>query len=139
MRDTLDQLASDRAEFLEADLAAIIADPQGAASLPAPVLIRALLMANEHNEALGNALDRKSRLASKLKEQLRDVRIDQASAKARMETLEEVISALHANLEDLRSERELSRRLGAPPNVPQPLRSPAEPLPAPRPALVDRE
>jgi signal peptidase len=52
LRETLDQLANDRADFLEADLAAIIADSHGAASLPAPVLVRALLMANERNEEL---------------------------------------------------------------------------------------
>jgi signal peptidase len=139
LRETLDQLASGRAEFLEADLEAIIADPQGAASLPAPVLIRALLMANERNEELESELERKTRLASKLKGQLRDIRIEQASGKARLETLEEVIAALHANLEDLRSERELSRRLAAPANVPQQLRAAPEPLPPARPALVDRE
>ena len=139
LRETLDQLASDRAEFLEADLEAIVADPQGAASLPAPVLIRALLLANERNEQMQSELERKSRLASKLKGQLREVRIDQASAKARLETLEEVIAALHANLEDLRSEREVSRQLAAPANAPQQLRAAPEPLPSPRPALVDRE
>ncbi len=139
LRETLDQLASDRAEFLEADLAAIVADPEGAASLPAPVLVRALLMATERNDELEAAFERKARLASKLKAQLRDVRIEQASAKGRLETLEEVIAAMHANLEDLRSERELNRRLATPANTPQQLRAAPEPLPAPRPALVDRE
>jgi hypothetical protein len=57
-----------------------------------------------------------------------------------METLQDVIAALHANLQDLRSDRDSVRRLAAPSSAPQALRpGPAESLPVARPALVDRE
>ena len=139
LRETLDQLANDRAEFLEADLEAIIADPEGAASLPAPVLVRALLMANERNQRLEAALDRKSKLAAKLKEQLRDLRVEHATVSGRMETLQEVIAALHANLQDLRADRDGARQFAPLPSGPQALRPQAEALAAPMPSLVDRE
>lgn len=131
LRDTLDQIASDRGDFLEADLAAIVADPEGAASLPAPVLVRALLYANEANTRLSAGLDRKTKLASKLKGQLRELRVEHAELRGRMETLHDVIGALHANLEDLRAERELTRRLAPPAPMPS-LRAAPDALPAAR-------
>lgn len=140
LRETLDAIANDRAEFLEADLAAIIADPEGAASLPSAVLVRAIMAANERNEQMLAELGRQARRNAKLKSKLRALRITHAQVAGRMATLDEVIAALHGNLEDLRLERGDEQRRVAAPQQPQPLRAAAsDPLPPPRPQLFDRD
>ncbi|MCZ2108746.1 MAG: signal peptidase I [Dehalococcoidia bacterium] len=140
LRETLDAIASDRGEFLEADIAAVIADPEGAASLPPAVLVRAIVAANERNEQMLAELGRQARRNAKLKSKLRALRITHAQVAGRMATLDEVIGALHANLEDLRLERGGEVRRVAQPQQPQPLRAAAsDPLPPPRPQLFDRD
>ncbi len=140
LRETLDAIANDRGEFLEADISAIIADPEGAASLPPAVLVRAIMAANERNEQMLAELGRQARRNAKLKSKLRALRITHAQVAGRMATLDEVIAALHSNLEDLRLERGGEQRRVAAPQQPQPLRAAAsDPLPPPRPQLFDRD
>lgn len=140
LREALDAMANDRGDFLEADIAAIIADPEGAASLPSAVLVRAIVAANERNAQMLAELGRQARRNAKLKSKLRALRITHAQVAGRMATLDEVIAALHGNLEDLRLERGgEQKRLGTP-QQPQPLRAAAsDPLPPPRPQLFDRD
>jgi hypothetical protein len=109
IRGSLDQYAAESAEMLEVDLAAVVADPAAAATLPAAALVRALISAAEKNERLRAENETRRRKGAHLRKELRAMRIAEAATNARVETLEEVIAALHANLEDLRAARDHGR------------------------------
>ncbi len=137
IRNTLEQLSLESAEMMEVDIAAVMADPETATTLPPAALVRALVALGERNEDLERELSTTRSKATKLRSRIRDMRLDDAAIRARLETLEEVIAALHGNLEDLRAERDFSRHLEAP-AAPQPLRAPSD-APSTYPALVERE
>lgn len=126
IRGTLDQFASESAEMLEVDVAAVIADPAAAALLPPSALVRALIAATERNETLATENAARRRKVSSLRHELRARKLDDAATRARLGTLEEVIAALHANLEDLRAGRDQARAVIAPASVPT-LRAPELP------------
>jgi hypothetical protein len=136
IRSTLEQLSLENAEMMEVDIAAVLVDPANATTLPPAALVRALVAAAEHNAELERELKTTSSKAAKLRSRMRDMRLEHTANCARLETLEEVIAALHGNLEDLRAERDFARHLDAP-IAPQPLRAPVE-LPT-FPSLVERE
>jgi predicted nuclease with TOPRIM domain len=91
-----------------------VADPETATTLPPPALVRALVGEAKRAEALSSELAAERARTRRLRGQVRKLRLEQAANNARLETLSDVIAALHANLEDLRGERELSRRLDSP-------------------------
>lgn len=116
MRDEVEDLRQSlemRAEVpaAEPDIAAILADPGAAADLPPAFLVRALQAANERHAELLAELEHARKRSSKLKAKLRKRRTKQAANDARFATLQDVIAALHANLEDLRLERDNAYRL----------------------------
>ncbi|MEP6871566.1 MAG: hypothetical protein ABI939_06895 [Anaerolineaceae bacterium] len=125
LKKTLDDIALDRAEMLELDLRALMADPEHALTLPPAVLVRALVA------------DRQREKATKLTEKVRGLERDDAGRRARLETLEEVIAALHANLDDLRYERD--HPAVAAPAAPQALRPGPGQLPQASAGLSSRE
>ena len=127
LKKTLEDLSSDRDEMLELDLEALMADPEHALARPPAVLVRALVQASEENRRLQKRLARQRDKATKLTRKLRDLEREDAARRARLETFEEVLAALHSNLEDLRYERD-HVRLGTP-ATPQVLRPGAGQLP----------
>lgn len=138
LRQTIEQLSAERGDMLEVDLAAVMADPQAAASLPPAALVRALIAAGERANALEAQLAHEEKKASKVRSRLRKARMDFAETSGRLETLEEVIAALHANLEDLRGASQHARALEAP-SAPHELRSAPAELPSPFPAWVEHD
>jgi hypothetical protein len=123
----LEGVAGTPAEFADVDVEAVIASPEAAASLPPSLLVRGLLSARERESRLKRRLAKAESRSERLEAKLRASRQERAWLRGRLETLDEVIAALHANIEDLRLARD-----GAPPALAEP--------PAPlviRPGLVD--
>jgi hypothetical protein len=110
IRSTLDELADGHEELLELDAAAVAADPAAAATLPPPLLVRTIIRLEREREALEEEAREKAALLRALGDQHQALQLKETSVRARLETLEDVISALHANLEDLR----IARTLAAP-------------------------
>lgn len=137
LKKTLDDISSDRDELLELDLDALLADPEHALTLPPAVLVRALVELGEENRRLEKRGARQREKAAKVTRKLRDLEREDAGRRARLASFEEVLAALHANLEDLRYERD-HVRLGAP-AAPQALRPGAGQLPQASTALGIRD
>ncbi len=127
LKKTLDDIASDRDGMLELDLDALLADPEHAMTLPPAVLVRALVQSGAQTRKLQKRSASQRQKTAKLTRKLRDLEREDAARRARLETFEEVMAALHANLEDLRYERD-HVRLSAP-ATPQALRPGAGQLP----------
>lgn len=127
LKKTFDEIALDRDEMLELDLDALMADPEHALTLPPAVLVRALVEAGQESQRLRKRASRQREKVAKLTRALRDLEREDAGRRARIETFEDVLAALHANLEDLRYERD-QVRLGTP-AAPQALRPGGSQLP----------
>jgi DNA repair exonuclease SbcCD ATPase subunit len=111
LRQTLEQLSIESSELLEIDIAAALADPETAATLPPPALVRALVSEAERADDLADKLAAERDRTRRLRARVRKLRLEQATNNAKLDTLSEVIAALHGNIEDLRGQREFSRRL----------------------------
>lgn len=109
LKQTLDALSHERDDMLQLDVAALIADPEQATKLPPAVLVRAIIATAEANESLRAEAEGQRKKAAKLRRELRDLRLEAGAREIRLETLEQVIAALHANLEDLRIDRDRAR------------------------------
>lgn len=107
LRSTLDELADGHDELLELDAAAVANDPAAAATLPPALLVRTVIRLEREREALEEEAREKTALLRALGDQHQALQLKETSVRARLETLEEVIAALHANLEDLRIARAL--------------------------------
>lgn len=110
LQAALDQLGAERDAMLEVDAAAVAADPEAAATLPPAVLVRALIAADADTRRLRSRLGKARTREQKLRAHLHRLEIEGAAATTRLETLEEVLAALHANLADLRLDREFLHR-----------------------------
>lgn len=110
LQAALDQLGAEHDAMLEVDAAAVAADPEAAVTLPPAVLVRALITADGDIHRLRSRLGKARTREQKLRAHLHRLEIEGASRASRLETLEEVLAALHANLADLRLEREFLRR-----------------------------
>ncbi len=99
-------------EFLtRIDLAAVKADPEAAMELPAGLLVRALVMAHDDIVCLEERVaDQRTKIGA-LSARIREIDAERAYNRGRTQTLDEVIAALHANLEDLRLQRDSARLL----------------------------
>lgn len=107
IRSTLDEIAEGHDEMLELDAAAVAGDPAAAASLPPPLLVRTIIRLENERQALAEEAREKTNLLRALGDQHQDLQLRETATRARLETLEDVIAALHANLEDLRLARSL--------------------------------
>ena len=106
VRTLLDEFAEDQEQLLLADVDEIVNDPKTAASLPGPLLVRTLLALVEERD---DAIARESLAASDVREleaEVQSLRLSEAGLRGRLETFEDVIAALHNNLEDLRFARD---------------------------------
>jgi len=105
LRDAIGGLAADQGEMLHVDPADIAANPEAALTLAPAVLVRAIVAAHEGATQAARRERHRAKRLSKLQARLRKSAIEDAEIRSRLGTLEEVIAALHANLEDLRLER----------------------------------
>ena len=84
----------------------VVADPVAAEQLPPPVLVSTLLECEAENRALRRRLHARRQQLQELKQGMVDHVVEDAELRGRLRTLEEVIAALHANIEDLRIQRD---------------------------------
>ncbi|MGD9934897.1 MAG: hypothetical protein AB7T37_14445 [Dehalococcoidia bacterium] len=123
LRRTLSRVRELDEELTELDLDAVTSNPEGAAALPPAVLVRALVESHRANGRLQRRLQKSRDRIARLENRIRDLKQQQAYESGRLETLDRVIAALHANLEDLRLARDSETpRVEAPPE-PRVLRS----------------
>ncbi len=114
LQSTLTQLSNEQSDLYEVDAASVAANPDAALTLPPAVLVRALITSAEENRALRKRIGKGRTREQKLRESLHRMELEEASRKSRLDTLEEVLAALHGNLQDLRAEREYLRQQSAP-------------------------
>jgi hypothetical protein len=129
LQATLEKLQLEQSDLLEVDPATVAANPEAAATLPPALLVRALVAANEENRALRKQLRKAREQRTRALSHARTLELAAAARDGRLATLEEVLAALHANLQDLRQQREFLRewapaRLGQPGALPPGERSP---------------
>jgi hypothetical protein len=105
--------------MLEVDPAAVAKNPEAALTLAPAVLVRAVIAAMVENRRLRKQSKKYSERQRALKERLHQLQIAEAARASRLQTLEDVIGALHGNLTDLRQEREFLRQW-APPKLERP-------------------
>jgi hypothetical protein len=109
LRRAFDELGQQREDMVEVDLERVVAHPDAAATLPPPTLVHALLAAADRIKDLEREVTVRQREEDALRDRLANLQDDYAYTRGRLETLHEVIAALHGNLEDLRYDRDHSR------------------------------
>jgi hypothetical protein len=119
LQETLTALAQEHDEMLEVDPAAVAKNPEAALTLAPAVLVRAVISAESENRRLRKQARKAAARQRALKERLHELQLSEAARASRLQTLEEVIGALHGNLGDLRQEREFLRQW-APPRLQRP-------------------
>jgi chromosome segregation ATPase len=113
--------------MLEVDPAAVAANPEAALTLAPAILVRAVVSAEAENRKLRKQARKVQARQRQMRERLHELELSEASRVSRLQTLEDVIGALHGNLTDLRQEREFLRQW-APPRIEKPGElPPAEP------------
>lgn len=117
LQKTLASLAEEHDEMLEVDPASVARNPEAALTLPPAVLVRAVMSAEAENRKLRKRAQKVQTRQRQLRERLHELQLSEAARVSRMQTLEDVISALHGNLQDLRHEREFLRHW-TPPQLP---------------------
>ncbi len=110
LQKLLDTLSAEQGELMEVDSAAIAANPEAAATLAPALLVRAVVSAENENRRLRKRLAKARQREQQLHGRLQELEVAEATRKARLDTLEEVLAALHGNLQDLRQEREFLRQ-----------------------------
>jgi chromosome segregation ATPase len=119
LQETLTALAQEHDEMLEVDPASVAKNPEAALTLAPAVLVRAVISAEAENRRLRKQARKVAVRQRALKERLHELQLSEAARVSRLQTLEEVIGALHGNLGDLRQEREFLRQW-APPKLERP-------------------
>jgi hypothetical protein len=106
LRKQLGEARSPSLELADLDVEAVSADPAAAATLPPEALVRALVKEHRANADLRCKLTRSRAATRKKADALRRLQNERAFERGRLETLDNVIAALHGNLEDLRIARD---------------------------------
>jgi hypothetical protein len=119
LQKSLAALAEEHDEMYEVDPSAIAKNPETALTLPPAILVRAVVSAESENTRLRKRVRKDQARRRKLRERLQELQLSEAARQSRLQTLEDVISALHGNLTDLRQEREFLRQW-TPPRVSKP-------------------
>ena len=121
LQETLGALSQQHDEMLEVDPASVVENPDAALTLPPAVLVRAVISAEAENARLRKRARKVESRQRQLRERLQELQLAEAARASRLQTLEDVISALHGNLTDLRQDREYLRQW-----APRQLTSPGE-------------
>ncbi len=115
LRTTLDALHDVSEELTELDLDAVAEHPEAAAQLPAGVLVKGLVAAREERLRLRQKVSRVRAKNTKLAAEVRQLRQERSYFRGRMLTFDDIIGALHANIEDLRIGRDSQEAIGQAP------------------------
>lgn len=119
LQETLAALAQEHDEMLEVDPKSVAKNPEAALTLAPAVLVRAVMSSEAENRRLRKQQRKVQERHRQMQARLQELQISEAARASRLQTLEEVIAALHGNLGDLRHEREFLRPL-APPKLERP-------------------
>ena len=119
LQKTFASLAEEHDAMYEVDPAAIARNPETALTLPPAILVRAVVSSESENLRLRKRARKNEARQRKLRERLQELQLSEAARQSRLQTLEDVIGALHGNLTDLRQEREFLRQW-APPMLSKP-------------------
>ena len=106
IRDSLDLIGAGQEEMIEVTPASVEENPSVAATLAPMVLVRSLISAGKREEDLETRLAELTAAMAATRHELASVREAHSGQGGRMETLDQVIAALHENLGDLRAERD---------------------------------
>ena len=123
LRTTLASLTAGPGDLSTLDYDAVAANPAAAALLPPATLVAAITELHGRNRKLARKSEKLEARLEALETKVRDLKQDRAWARGRLDTLAEVIEALHANIEDLRHHRDNTRALAAPAVAPRALRA----------------
>jgi uncharacterized coiled-coil DUF342 family protein len=115
LRAALDAIHEVSEELTELDLDAVAEHPEAAAQLPAAVLVKGLLAARDEQLRLRQRATKVRAKNAKLAAEVRQLRQERSYFRGRMLTFDEVIGALHANIEDLRIGRDSHDAVGPTP------------------------
>ena len=115
IRESLDMIGAGQEEMLEVTPGSVAENPAIAATLAPMVLVRSLISAGRRQVELEQELAEITAHLTAASHELGSMREEHAGRAGRMDTLDQVISALHENLSDLRADRE--NWLREPPNV----------------------
>lgn len=110
LQDTLASLGREQDTLLEVDAGAVARNPQAAATLAPSVLVKAVVASEAENRQLRKRIRKSQARQLKLQARLNELMLADAARVSRLQTLEDVIRALHENLGDLRLERETLRQ-----------------------------
>jgi hypothetical protein len=113
LRAALDEMTTAQEDMVALDLDSVIADPAAAAGIPPAVLVRGLVTAGEKISALTAEMAQVNESVNRLQSLNHQLEVEHSFNRGRLETLDEVVAALHANLQDLRYERDQSRLIVA--------------------------
>ena len=116
LKHAFDSWNETRDDMLDLDLDAVRENPAAAATLPPAALARALAAAAERIAELEQGIAERDRQTTALQGDLARLSEEHSFARGRMEMLQDVIAALHGNLEDLRYERRRHESLEPPPS-----------------------
>lgn len=105
LRKTIDIIGAGQEEILEVSPAAVAENPSVAATLAPVILVRSLVTAARTQERLEQAVAEREEELNRLRAELSRLREEHARQDGRLDTLDQVIAALHQNLEDFRGER----------------------------------
>ncbi len=119
LQETLTALAQEHDEMLEVDPASVVKNPEAALTLAPAVLVRAVISAESDNRRLRKRARKVQERQRQMQARLQELQLAEAARVSRLQTLEDVIGALHDNLGDLRHEREFLRQW-APPKLERP-------------------
>ncbi|MCC6386981.1 MAG: hypothetical protein IT302_06335 [Dehalococcoidia bacterium] len=123
LRATLATLTAGPGDLSTLDYDAVAANPAAAALLPPATLVAGITELHARNRRLARKNEKLEARLDALEAKVRDLKQDRAWARGRLDTLAEVIEALHANIEDLRHHRDNTRALTAPGIAPRALRA----------------
>lgn len=84
----------------------IATNPTAGENLTPAALVSAILSSEAENRSLRRRLHQRKRELHELKKTMAQQVLEDAELRGRLRTLEEVIAALHANIEDLRLQRD---------------------------------
>ena len=110
LQETLAALAQEHDDLLEVDPASVSKNPQAALTLAPAILVRAVVSAETENRRLRKRARKAAEGQRALRSRLLELQLSEAARASRLQTLEDVIGALHGNLGDLRAEREFLRQ-----------------------------
>ena len=111
LRQTLDEMATAQEDMVALDLDAVVADREAAAALPPAILVRGLISAAERLASLSGEIANVNESVKRLERLNHELELEHSFNRGRLETLDEVIAALHGNLQDLRYERDQGRMI----------------------------